>query len=184
MTNIPNILTLLRFALIPFFCYFMITGHVVTAVIIYLAASFTDFLDGYIARKFGQITAFGKFMDPFADKLLQIAALVLITILPPRIPVAITIIIILKELLIGAGGLMLYKKYKVYAAADWYGKIATVIFYIAIVGAMLESNFSPGTHYGLAAILFALVLSLFAFVMYLIRYLKSVRKVNADKKEN
>ena len=183
MTNIPNILTIIRFILVPFFCFFMITGDTVTAVIIYMVASFTDFLDGYLARKFGQVTAFGKFMDPFADKLLQVSALILITIFPPHMPVFVTVIIVLKELLIGAGGLMLYKKYKIYAAADWYGKVATALFYIAIVGAMLEAKFSPDTRYGVFAVIMVLILSLFAFYMYLMRYLKNVRETSKSGKK-
>lgn len=184
MTNIPNILTIIRFILVPFFCFFMIIGDTVTAVIIYMAASFTDFLDGYLARKYRQVTAFGKFMDPFADKLLQVSALILITVLPPHIPVFITVVIVIKELLIGAGGLLLYKRYKIYAAADWYGKVTTALFYLAIVGAMIEAKFSPGTQYGVYAVIIVLVLSLFAFYMYMMKYLKSVRKAVEAKKKS
>ena len=73
--NVPNVLTMLRLALIPVFLIFYCTGHEKWALVTFLVASFTDFLDGYIARKNNQITAFGKLMDPLADKVMVLTAL-------------------------------------------------------------------------------------------------------------
>ena len=81
MTNIPNILTLLRIVLIPFFVLFFYLGvenaNVITTVLFALAA-FTDWLDGYLARRMGVTSAFGAFLDPVADKLMVATALILI----------------------------------------------------------------------------------------------------------
>lgn len=78
--NLPNKLTILRICLIPFFMFFILTDFFpyteLVALVIYVAASITDSIDGHIARKHNLITDFGKFMDPLADKLLVISSLV------------------------------------------------------------------------------------------------------------
>ena len=77
--NLPNKLTLLRFVLVPVFMVFMYTPGAYSyliALIVFAVASFTDFLDGSIARKYNMVTDFGKFMDPLADKLLTTVALI------------------------------------------------------------------------------------------------------------
>ena len=77
--NLPNKLTLLRFALVPVFMVFMYTPNpysYLIALVVFAVASFTDFLDGSIARKYNMVTDFGKFMDPLADKLLTTVALI------------------------------------------------------------------------------------------------------------
>ena len=86
--NLPNKLTMLRVILVPFFMFFAAGSHIGTADynavfhlvagVIFAVASFTDFLDGYIARKNHLVTDFGKFMDPLADKCLTTAAFILI----------------------------------------------------------------------------------------------------------
>ena len=81
--NLPNKLTLGRLILIPFFIvafYLNFTGHYLVALGIFALAAFTDFLDGYIARKYNLVTDLGKFLDPIADKVLVLSALVFATI--------------------------------------------------------------------------------------------------------
>jgi len=81
MINIPNLLTALRVLLIPIFIvvfYLPVEGAYFTAALIFTIAALTDWLDGYLARKLGQTTAFGAFLDPVADKLMVACALVLI----------------------------------------------------------------------------------------------------------
>ena len=73
---LPNCLTLIRILLIPFFLYFLINGQSTIAIIIFVIASATDFLDGFLARKFDAITNFGIFIDPLADKLLTTSAFI------------------------------------------------------------------------------------------------------------
>jgi CDP-diacylglycerol--glycerol-3-phosphate 3-phosphatidyltransferase len=80
-TNLPNILTMLRVVVIPFVLYFIDNRSQVRsfiAMVLYLLASVTDFLDGYLARKRGQVSILGKFLDPLADKLIVMAALVVL----------------------------------------------------------------------------------------------------------
>lgn len=170
MPNLPNILTIIRLLLVPVFCVLLANGDNAAAVAVYLIASITDFFDGYLARKYKQVTSFGKFMDPLADKLLQVSALIILTI-QHLMPAWITAIILVKEIFIGIGGVMLYKKYKIFAAADWYGKIATVLFYVAIAAVILKIQ-----PYANFMVVIAFALAIFAFVMYLLRYIKSVKE--------
>ena len=79
--NIPNILTIIRFILISFIFMSVITGHFLTALIIFTISAITDILDGYIARKYNYITDIGKLIDPLADKLTQISLLLALSIL-------------------------------------------------------------------------------------------------------
>ena len=101
--NLPNKLTILRVILIPFFLVFLMTEGISAgkwiALFLFLAASLTDCLDGYIARKYNLITNFGKFMDPLADKLLVDSALIAFVGMG-RIQSWIVIVIIAREFII------------------------------------------------------------------------------------
>ena len=129
--HIPNVLTIIRFILIPIILNFIFQGDYISGIIIFSISGLTDVLDGFIARKFNLISNFGKLMDPLADKSTQIsvlAALVTVKI----IPVWILAIVVLKELIMVVGASFLYGK-DVVVYSKWYGKLATVLFYLAIV---------------------------------------------------
>ena len=101
--NIPNALSLLRIILIPLFLYLIFIAHVqerVWALIVFIIAALTDLLDGWSARKFGQVTPFGKFIDPLADKCLVISALIALLFLDPLIPLWMIVVIILRDILL------------------------------------------------------------------------------------
>ena len=102
--NLPNKLTILRVILVPFFVFFMLAPYFegygnYIAVAIFIIASLTDFLDGYLARKYNLVTNFGKFMDPLADKLLVSAAMICL-IETGQLASWIVIIIISREFII------------------------------------------------------------------------------------
>ncbi len=126
--NLPNKLTLLRVLMVPFFVLFMLAGFSPydkwIALAIYIAACLTDLLDGKIARKYGLITDFGKFMDPLADKLLVSAAMICLAA-NGRLPAWIVIVIISREFIISGFRLVAADK-GVVIAASWWGKIKTV----------------------------------------------------------
>ncbi len=149
--------------MVPVFGYFFLKGEYLLAVVMFLTASLTDILDGYIARKYGMITSWGKLADPLADKMMQLTALVLLTI-RDKIPGAILAIFMIKEALMVIGGILLYKKEKFVVSSNWYGKLATVIFHFAIIMLVFDAP------YGMVYILVALAATLFAFIMYFIRY--------------
>ena len=126
--NLPNKLTILRVIMVPFFvvCLLMDKGTVteIAALILFAAASFTDYLDGHIARKNNLVTNFGKFMDPLADKLLVCSALICLVELN-RIPAWAVIIIIAREFII-SGFRLIASDNGVVIAASYWGKFKTV----------------------------------------------------------
>ncbi len=173
--NIPNFLTLLRLIIVPFLGYFLYFERYVPAIVLFAFGGFTDILDGYIARKYNLITKWGKFFDPLADKLMQITALVFL-VLHHFIPIVVLIIVIVKEALMLTGGILLYTKGKTVMGANWYGKMATVIFYFAILATIVLSQDSLSNGYTVIAIDTALGLAvactLFALIRYIIIYFR------------
>jgi cardiolipin synthase len=190
--HIPNILTIIRFILIPIILNFIFQGDYISGIIIFSISGLTDVLDGFIARKFNLISNFGKLMDPLADKLTQIsvlAALVSVKI----IPVWILAIVVLKELIMVVGASFLYGK-DVVVYSKWYGKLATVLFYIAIVSSLIAKQFSlEGFWQELDFALYCLALA--STTLSLLMYIRDVyqkgfidkqdlkKEVTVDKKE-
>ena len=164
--NIPNILTIIRFILIPIILNFIFQGDYISGIIIFSISGLTDVLDGFIARKFNLISNFGKLMDPLADKLTQIsvlAALVSVKI----IPVWILAIVVLKELIMVVGASFLYGK-DVVVYSKWYGKLATVLFYLAIVVSLFIKQLELTgiwLHLDLVIYCLALICTVFSLIM-------------------
>lgn len=169
--NLPNILTVIRFIIVPFMTYFLISKNFTIAILLYVLASFTDVLDGFIARKFNLITDLGKFLDPLADKLLQFSALVGLWIVN-LIPLWIVVIFFIKEISMGLGAIKLLKKHIV-IQSKWFGKLSTIFFFTAIIVSMLSSKLTVLAPYTIYLFILALISLLFAFIMYLINYIKT-----------
>jgi len=129
--HVPNILTIIRFLLIPIIVIFAFEDNYIATIIMLTISGLTDVLDGYIARKFNFISNFGKLMDPLADKMTQVALLGTLTI-QKIIPIWIIVIVIIKEFLMVSGASFLYGK-ELVVSSKWYGKLTTVLFYVAIV---------------------------------------------------
>lgn len=140
--NLANKLTLGRIFLVPIFLVFIAVKGIpygtFIATFIFILASLTDKLDGYIARSRNQITTFGKFMDPLADKLLVTAALVSLVELQV-VPSWAAIVIIAREFAVSGLRTIAASEGKV-IAASWWGKIKTVIQIVAIVLLLLQVN--------------------------------------------
>lgn len=140
--NLPNRITLIRIFLVPVFIIMFLIDfpyHYTVAVLIFIAASVTDFIDGYLARKMNLVTDLGKFLDPFADKALVCSACVLITSFQNicSLPVMfLTVIIIVRELMITAFRTVAARK-KVVLAADILGKIKTCLQMTGLIIYML-----------------------------------------------
>lgn len=128
--NLPNKLTILRVLMIPFFVVFMLMEgganptYRYIAAVIFIVASFTDMLDGKIARKYNLVTNFGKFMDPLADKLLVCSGLICFTGLG-QLPAWVVIIIISREFII-SGFRLVASDSGIVIAASYWGKFKTV----------------------------------------------------------
>ena len=140
--NLPNKLTIFRIILVPImpiipFFNFDIKWIVID--IIFILASTTDKLDGYIARSKNQITTFGKFLDPIADKILVLAAM-LILVEDNRLPAIIPIIVLFREFIVSGYRLVAVEKGgKVIAASVW-GKLKTVTQMLALILAFVDQN--------------------------------------------
>ena len=135
--NLPNKLTLLRVLMIPFFVVCLLweggqnqTLRYVSAAI-FIVASLTDMLDGKIARKYGLVTNFGKFMDPLADKLLVCSALICLIELG-QLPTWMVIVIISREFII-SGFRLIASDNGVVIAASYWGKFKTTFQMIAVI---------------------------------------------------
>lgn len=127
--NLPNKITILRVFMIPIFLVFMLIDNIsygnYIAAAIFVVASLTDALDGYIARKYNLTTNFGKFMDPLADKLLVSAALICFVAMPEvGMPVWAVIVIISREFII-SGFRLVASDNGVVIAASYWGKFKT-----------------------------------------------------------
>ena len=139
--NLPNKLTVLRVIMIPFFVLFMLTdlcgaANKYIALAIFCVASFTDFLDGYLARRDNLVTNFGKFMDPLADKLLVCSAL--ICLIPQgKLETWIVLVIIAREFII-SGFRLVASDNGIVIAASYWGKFKTVSHMTMIIMLILD----------------------------------------------
>lgn len=189
--NLPNKLTMLRVILIPFFIFFILAGFVpgntYIALAIFIIASLTDLLDGKIARKRNLVTNFGKFMDPVADKLLVVTALLCLLILDGgkricnnQILALIAVwIIVIRELIIEAFRLVACEGGLVLAASIW-GKLKTATTMVTIccmlVVTEISAFFAPFKEITLVLFWISVTLT----VVSLVDYLTKNKEVLAD----
>ncbi len=182
--NLPNVLTLIRLCLVPVYVAFFVRGMKYAALITFLAASFTDLLDGRIARRFHLITNFGKLMDPFADKVMVLTAMASMAIgnaaIPPVIPWAAVIILLGKELVMVIGGVVMLR-HGIVVYSSMIGKVAHCVF----IGSLIASYFHewflgacPGWPLAPDLILLwlAVCLTLCALVFYVNQSIKTAKE--------
>lgn len=180
--NLPNKLTIFRMILIPFFVVFMklpIGGgdiHRYIALVIFVVASLTDTLDGYIARRDNLVTDFGKFMDPLADKLLVCSAMICL-IDTGQLPSWVVIVIISREFIISGFRLIAADNGIVIAASKW-GKLKTICQMVMIIVLLL--HFSGRVAWVIEQVLIYLALAL--TIISLLDYLYKNRSVMSSQK--
>ena len=177
-----NKLTLLRVVMIPIMILFIymksmesplgffndILLNQLIFAILFVVASFTDLLDGYVARKYNQITTFGKFLDPIADKVLVMVAFLFLMILTPdRVPLWAVMIVIVREFAVTGVRLLAVEKGKVIAASP-YGKIKTASTMVALI-IMLFNDFGLPTLIGDIIFWIAILFTLISGFDYLIK---------------
>ena len=137
---IPNVLTICRFFLVPVFVWLIFFSQskycVIWATGVFIIASITDYLDGLLARKFAYITNFGKLMDPLADKLLVIAAVLALTIRFQYVDSLAIGIIIFREVMVSIFR-EIFASRKIFIPANIWGKIKTVLQMFAIIVILL-----------------------------------------------
>ena len=165
--NIPNCLCFFRILLIPLFLYVYFVAdfknRYLVAAFVLVISGISDFLDGFIARKFNMVTDFGKFIDPVADKLTQFVVAITLLFSYPLAWVLL-IIIILKDLMLAIVGLYLYDYGLKITGASWWGKIATAYFYVIVI--VLIGLHIPNTVISFVLIITGSVLMLLSFILY------------------
>ena len=147
--NLPNKLTIFRIILVPIMViipFLGIDGKIfgiptewIIIDLIFITASITDKLDGYLARKNNQVTTFGKFLDPLADKILVLAAMVMLVEMS-KLPAWIPIIVLAREFMVSGYRLIAVEKGGEVIVASKWGKLKTVTQMIAIILAILDLN--------------------------------------------
>ena len=169
--NIPNILTIIRFILIPFIFTSVVNEDFLATIIIFTISAITDILDGYIARKYNYITDIGKLIDPLADKLTQMSLLLSLAILK-ILPWWIFAIVFIKEGVMIISASLMYKKEDVVVYSKWYGKLATVLFYLAIVVSLIVNQFHVQMPFRIDLYLYylAILATIFSLIMYSIKF--------------
>lgn len=168
--QIPNILSVIRLLCIPVFVLLFNLGNRLAAAGVFCGASLTDVVDGYLARRNNWVTNVGKILDPLADKLMQFTVLLCLTLSfkgPSHVIACIVLILFtLKELAMLAGAIVVLRVKQNVVVSSWYGKLATVIFFIITITLILDPD-----NFVLCAILCTLLVCtiLFALSMYYVK---------------
>lgn len=178
--NLPNKLTILRVCLVPFFVFFLLSGFIpyntFIALGIFVVASLTDLLDGKIARKKGLVTNFGKFMDPVADKLLVVTALMCLLVVDggermcsnQALALIAVLIIVARELIIDGFRLVARDSGIVLAASMW-GKSKTATTMVSICLMLIVKEFTFLKEVSLVIFWIAVTLTVVSLVDYLVK---------------
>ena len=178
--NLPNLMSLFRLIMVPFFPIAFFSGDEkapLYAALIYVAAVITDVLDGYIARKYNLITKTGKVLDPLADKLMSFTVVVCLTA-ANIIQYWVVIILFLKEVLMGAGTFLLYRKVKDIIPSNFLGKGATALFFLVCVALILFRSIPNAISTALISLALAMAIAAFAsYVWKFGRILQGNKKV-------
>lgn len=165
--NIPNILSMIRLLLVGVLIYFFSLDRYIPALIVYVTAGITDVIDGYIARKYNMITPLGKLLDPVADKLMLLSAL-LCMFSKGIISSQIMILIFVKEALLVIGGWILLRIKNVVVEANIFGKVTTVMFFCSVILAFLHDYVQPLDAYFLYG---STILAIIALLQYSYKYI-------------
>ena len=165
--NLPNKLTILRTLMIPVFLFFLLTDCAGDyskwiAVVVFILASLTDFLDGHIARKYNLVTNFGKFMDPLADKLLVCSAMIALVGMH-RLSSIVAIIIIAREFI------MIASDNGIVIAASYWGKFKTNFQMFMIIMLIIDLGTSTAVMIENILIVIATALTIISLVDYLVK---------------
>lgn len=174
--KIPNIITVIRLILIPLFVLTFgsdIQNRKAIYLIIFVLSGISDVADGYIARKFNCESKFGKLMDPFADKMMQISVAFCVASIEKQL-IWVPLFLIVKELfmILGAAGLL--KQKNIVVQSNWAGKLATVIYFVTFFAMLIfEHTLKPAISQLLCGA-FAFFSAL-ALVIYIRKYMKVYR---------
>jgi CDP-diacylglycerol--glycerol-3-phosphate 3-phosphatidyltransferase len=179
MPNLPTLLTVGRILLVPILVVVLFTkidGREFYGLALFLAASLTDFLDGFLARRRGQVTKLGQLLDPAADKILMASAFIsLVELNPAATPAWMVAAILAREFAVGAlRGVAAAEG--VIIAAGWSGKVKTVVQIVAISLLIIHNQLGEFSHLAPLTLWLALIVTVYSGLDYFLRY----RKILAD----
>ncbi len=178
--TVPNAMSVFRILLIPVFVVFAVHDNIPGALVALGLSGLSDALDGFIARKFNQITELGKMLDPFADKLTQGAVAICIAIRYPSI-CPLLVLFVIKELAMLCGACYLLQKQKKPCAAKWYGKVSTALFYLSIALIVVLDSFMHVTEPTFVIVsTAALVVTAASMIYTFVRYAAIFREILRD----
>lgn len=180
--SIPNILCYIRFLLIPVFIILYIKAdeprEYLQAAAVVLVSGLTDFLDGFIARKFNKVTDFGKLIDPMADKLTQ-AALIFVLVVEFKWMFLLMILFVFIQLFMLGAGIALLQKDKRLNGAKWFGKVSTTVFYAVMLVLIAAPNLNT---MAVNSLMFVCgVFLTLSFILYTREYLKMYREAKESE---
>ncbi len=181
MFNVPNILTLLRILLVPILVVVLLTefdSKELVGLGLFLFAALTDFLDGFIARRWGLVTRLGKLLDPAADKILTSAAFISLVEMG-RAPAWVVVAIVAREFAISTLR-SVAASHNMVIAASWAGKVKTVSQVVAISLLIVYQHLGAYQSLGEIALYVALALAIYSGVEYAWRYTAAVMRAGKD----
>lgn len=173
--NLPNILTISRFFLIPVFVIVFFLGHEMMAFGVFLLAGVTDMVDGYLARKYNLITELGIMLDPLADKLMTLTVFVSLLI-TEKISWLVAGIVFFRDAGMIISSVIFHFKGKKTVPANFFGKMTTVLFYIAILMIIFELP------YRLQFLWFVVVFSFITSIKYILEFIKLNKQIELQTK--
>ena len=164
MNTTANKITLLRVVLIPVFLVLAYTGHRITATVVFIIASLSDLLDGYIARHYNQVSNFGKFMDPLADKMLVLSAMCFL-VEKGQMPGWVVAVILFREFAVSGLRLIAAERQHV-IAAGWSGKVKTTCTMVGLCFILVLTQY-PALNLLVSAVI--LITTVYSGVEYFIK---------------
>ena len=180
--SVPNVISLIRLAIIPFMVWFYLEGKLVWAVAMVAISGLSDAIDGYIARHFNQITPLGKVLDPVADKLTQIALGVCLVFSFPFV-LPLVILLVIKDALMLFWGVHLLKAGQSPFSARWWGKVATIAFYIGVLVIMaFDDKMGITGVFVVSAVIFLLMS--YSLLRYGIVFRDKIQQASSDTTTN
>ena len=137
--SLPNVLSFIRLALIPFILWAFLIGEVYLSAGLIVLSALTDIVDGYIARTYDMVTPLGKALDPIADKLTLFSILIALSIYS-RIIFIVLFLFAIKEVILGIEGIIIIKKTGTTYSSRWHGKLTTVFLYLTMLVHIILPN--------------------------------------------
>lgn len=165
--TIPNLLSLVRLALIPLIIWlYCVKQNFTLATVMILVSGLTDIVDGFIARRFHMVSDFGKILDPVADKLTQGAVIICLTV-RYKLMYALIGLFVVKEAIMAAMGYLVIRKKNAVNSAKWYGKVNTLVLYVVMMVLILIPGIPDGLANGLILVCgVMMLLSLFLYIRF------------------